>query len=52
MKVGFFPFLIPFSKDVRWSLLKFVITTSDFRCASDYTMTDNTFLLVIGSIGG
>jgi hypothetical protein len=52
MEASFSSFLIPFSKDDRWSLLRFVVVASDFRCASDYTMVGDMFLLVIGSIKG
>jgi len=45
-------FLILFSEDDRWSLLRFVVVTSDFRCASDYTMANKMFLLVICFIRG
>jgi hypothetical protein len=52
MEARFSFFLIPFSKDDKWSLFKFVVATFDFRCASDYTTTGDMFLLVIGSKRG
>jgi hypothetical protein len=47
-----FFFLDSFSKDVRWSLLRFVVVVSDFHYANDYTMVGNMFLLVINFIRG
>jgi hypothetical protein len=47
-----FFFLDPFSKDDRWSLLRFVVVVFDFRYASDCTMVSNMFLLVIDFIRG
>jgi hypothetical protein len=52
MEASLSSFVIPLSEDDRWSLLRFVIATFDFPCASDYTTTCNMFLLVIGSIRG
>ncbi len=52
MEASFSSFLISFLEDDRWSSLKFIVVTSDFRCASDYTMACDMFLLVIGFIRG
>jgi hypothetical protein len=45
-------FLILFSKDDRWNLLRFVVVASDFCYASDYTMASDMLLLVIDFIKG
>jgi hypothetical protein len=52
LEVGLSSFLIPFSKDDRWNLLRFVVVASDFCYASDYTMASDMFLLVIDFIKG
>jgi hypothetical protein len=41
---------VPFSKDDRWTLLRFVIVAFDFHCTNDYIMVSNMFLLVIDFI--
>ncbi len=52
MEASLSSFIILFLEDDRWSLLRFVVVRSDFRCASEYTMAGDMFLLVIGSIRG
>jgi hypothetical protein len=52
MEAGFSSFLILFSEDDKWNLLRFVVVASDFRYANDYTMAGDMFLLVIDSIRG
>jgi hypothetical protein len=50
MQGMFFFFFDSFSKDDKWSLLKFVVVVSNFHCTSDYTMAGNMLLLVVDSI--
>jgi hypothetical protein len=52
MEASLSSFLIPFSEDDRWNLLRFVVVASDFYYANDYTMAGDMFLLVIESIRG
>jgi hypothetical protein len=52
MEGGFSSFFIMFLEEDRWSLLRFVVVTSDFCYASDYTMAGDMLLLVISFIRG
>jgi hypothetical protein len=52
MEADLSSFLISFSKDDRWNLLRFVVVAFDFHYANDYTMVGHMFLLVIDFIRG
>jgi hypothetical protein len=52
MRSKSFFFFDLFSKDDRWSLLRFVIVVFDFHYTNDYTMAGNMFLSDIDSIRG
>ncbi len=52
MEASLSSFLIPLLEDDRWSLLRFVVATFDFCCATDYTTVGDMLLLIIGSIRG
>jgi hypothetical protein len=52
MEASLSSFVIPFSEDDRWNLLRFVVVASNFHYTNDYTMASDMFLLLIDSIRG
>jgi hypothetical protein len=46
MEAGLSSFLIPFSENDRWNLLRSVVVASNFCYANDHIMVGDMFLIV------